>query len=555
MDATPRRRRWFLGAAATGLGLAGLSGSGVGHRGIASPPGVFAVHEFGARGDGTTRDTAAIQAAIDAAAASGGGIVVFPGGTFLSGTIFLKSRVTLHLGPGAVLLGSPDVADYPARPFPARDLDVGGYEVWALVHAEDAEQITIEGDGVIDGNGAHFPRMEVLDPDVVTRARPRLIFFKSCRSVRLREVTLREAGLWTVHLAMCDTVRISGLSVTSTRHLNQDGIVLDSCTDATVSDCSVDTEDDAVVLKSSFPRACSNVTISNCVLRSRCAGVKLGTQSLGGFRAVAISNLVLHDCRLGGLKFQTVDGGDLEDVTVRDIVMHDVAAPLSFRRGARGVDFGFPDVQRPRPVGALRHVLISQVRATLSAGVPRDGATMSIAGVPGHPVEDVTLENIDITVPGGGTLSEARRGEVPERESAYPEHTMFGVLPAHGLWVRHAARLALRDVRVGIVAPDARAALVCDDVDDLDVVRLRAATSGPEPLVRLRGTRGAAVRGCRPGAGETFVRVEGQGSGDIALVGNDLRAVRVPVATSDGFAGRVSRTDDLVPPSTSGPDT
>ncbi|MHC1559190.1 glycoside hydrolase family 28 protein [Actinomycetospora sp. C-140] len=553
MDATPRRRRWFLGVATTGLGLAGLSRSGAGHSDVAIPAGVFSVHLFGARGDGTTRDTAAIQAAIDAASASGGGIVAFPGGTYLSGTIFLRSRVTLHLGPGAVLLGSPDVADYPARAFPARDLDVGGYEVWALVHAEDAEQIAIEGDGVVDGNGRHFPRSTVTDPDVATRPRPRLIFFKNCRSVRLRDVTLRESGLWTVHLAMCDTVRISGLRVTSTFHLNQDGIVLDSCVDATVSDCSVDTEDDAVVLKSSFPRACSHVTITNCVLRSRCAGLKFGTQSLGGFRGVAISNLVLHDCRLGGLKFQTVDGGDLEDVTVRDVVMHDVAAPLSFRRGARGFDFGFPDVQRPRPVGALRHVLVSQVRAMLAADAGRDGRTMSIAGLPGHPVEDVTLENVDITVPGGGTLAEARRGEVPEREGAYPEHTMFGVLPAHGLWVRHAARLTLRDVRVGVVAPDARAGLVCDDVDDLDVVGLRAATSGPEPVVRLRGTRDARVQGCRPGSGEVFVRVEGQHSADIAVVGNDLRAVQVPVAASDGFAGRVTRTGNVAPGAASGP--
>ena len=449
-------RRRFLGAAVSGLALAGLT--------ACSAPSRVDVRDFGARGDGTIRDTAAIQAAVDAVSDSGGGTVVLPAGTFLSGTVVLRSRVTLHLAPGAVLLGSPDVADYPAQAFPARDLDVGGYQVWALLFAEDAEQIAIEGDGVIDGNGLQFPRALVRNPDVAERARPRMIFFRSCRDVRLRDVTLRESGLWTVHLALCDTVRLSGLRITSASHINQDGIVLDSCHDATVSDCSVDTEDDAIVLKSSFPRACTDVVITNCVVRSRCAGLKLGTQSLGGFRGVAISHCVFRDCRLGGLKLQTVDGGDLEDVTADDLVMYDVAAPISIRRGRRGFDFGFREVERPRPVGALRRVRITRVRATMTPDARREGHTMSIAGLPGFPVEDVELADLEITFPGGGTPDEARRTGIGEQETAYPEHTMFGVLPAHALWMRHAARITVRDARFGLAAPDARPAVVVDDV-------------------------------------------------------------------------------------------
>ena len=454
-------RRRFLGAAVSGPVLAGLAACAAPRRSV---PTMLDVRAFGARGDGTTRDTAAIQAAVDAVSAAGGGTVVLPAGTFLSGTIVLTSRVTLHLARGAVLLGSPDVADYPAKAFPARDLDVGGYQVWALVFAEDAEQVAIEGEGVIDGNGAAFPRAVVRNPDVAERPRPRMVFFRNCRSVRLDDVTLRESGLWTVHLALCDAVRIRGLRITSTVHINQDGIVLDSCRDATVRDCSVDTEDDAVVLKSSFPRPCTDVVITNCVLRSRCAGLKLGTQSLGGFRGIAISHCTFHDCRLGGLKLQTVDGGDLEDVTVEDLVMHDVAAPISIRRGRRGFDFGFREVERPRPVGALRRVRIARVRATMTVDARREGHTMSIAGLPGFPVEDVELADLDVTCPGGGTLDEARRAAIPEQEFAYPEHTMFGVLTAHALWVRHAARITVRDARFGLAAPDARPAVVADDV-------------------------------------------------------------------------------------------
>ena len=544
MTSHPHRRRQFLGGALSGLGLMGFARADAAPRDGPAGPGRFDVRDFGATGDGVTGDTAGIQAAVDAASASGGGIVFFPTGRFLSGTVVVRSRVTLHLSPGAVLLGSTDVADYPAQDFPARDLDVGGYRVWALLYAQDAEQIAIEGDGVIDGSGESFPRSEVRNPDVSTRPRPRMIFFRNCRAVSVRDVTLRESGLWTVHLALCDSVRLTGLRITSTFHLNQDGIVLDSCRDATVSDCDVRTVDDALVLKSSFPSPCRDVTITNCVLQSSCAGLKLGTQSLGGFRNIAISNCVLHDCRLGGLKFQTVDGGDLEDVTVHNVVMHGVAAPLSLRRGARGFDFGFRDVARPRPVGRLRNVLISQVRATLSVDAAREGHTMSIAGLPGHPVENVTLENVEVTAPGGGTPDEARRADVPERETAYPEHTMFGTLPASGLWVRHAARVTVRHVHVDLAAPDARPALFCEDVDDLEVTGLRAPVAGAEPLVRLRQVRGALLQGCRPiGDVDTFVRAEG--GADVALLGNDLRRTRQASTTTEGFVGAVAEEGNL----------
>nr|WP_246326070.1 glycoside hydrolase family 28 protein [Actinomycetospora corticicola] len=427
------------------------------------------VRAFGARGDGTTRDTAAIQAAVDTAGRSGG-TVVLPAGRFLSGTIELRSHVTLHLSPGAVLLGSPDIADYPAHDLGVRDLDIGGRQVWALLHAQGAEQVTIEGTGTIEGNGHAFPKVPTPDPEVATGPRPRMIFLRGCRSVVLRNVTLREAGMWTVHLAQTTGVHVENLTVTSSQHVHQDGIVLDSCAGAVVRGCRVDTLDDAVVLKSSYPQPCEDVLVTGCTLSSRCAGLKLGTQSLGGFRAIRLERCVFRDCRLGGLKLQTVDGGDLEDVVASDLVMHDVAAPLSIRRGHRGFDYGRTDVVRPRPVGALRDVHVRDVRAVVSRSAgPPAGDVMSIAGLPGFPVEGVTLERLDIRTPGGGTPSDARRSGIPELATAYPEHTMFGVLPAHGLWVRHARGLSVRDLRITTAGPDARPAVVTDDVEGLDL--------------------------------------------------------------------------------------
>lgn len=458
------RRRFLRGAAALAAAPLATACGGTPDR-----PAID-VRSFGATGDGVTLDTAAIQATVDAAAASGGGVVHLPAGRFLSGTVVLRSDVTLRLARGAVLLGSTDIADYPAHELGARDLDVGGRQVWALLHAEGAERVVVEGDGTIDGQGAAFPKVPFPDPGTAAGPRPRMIFFRNCRGVELRDVVLREAGIWTVHLAQCETVRVRDLEVTSSVHVHQDGIVLDSCHDALVTDCRVDTLDDAIVLKSAYPQPCSQVTVTRCAVTSRCAGLKLGTQSLGGFRDVTISHCTLVRCRLGGLKLQTVDGGDLCDVTVHDLVMRDVAAPISLRRGARGFDFGDKQVQRPRPVGALRRVSISRVRAVVSADPEqRAGWTMSVAGIPGHPVEDVVLSDVEVVFPGGGTPAEAARVDIPEEETAYPEHTMFGVLPASGLWMRHAAGITLRDVRLRTATPDARPALVHDDVVGLRV--------------------------------------------------------------------------------------
>jgi hypothetical protein len=516
--------------------------------------GVFNVRDFGATGDGSTKDTLALQAAIDACTQAGGGYVYFPAGRFLSGTLILKNNVTLCLSPSAVLLGSTEVRDYIAKPFPARDLDVGGYEVWALVYAEDARNIGIEGSGMIDGNGSPFPPAKHA-PDVAGSMRPRTVFLKNCRQVRLRDITIQESAMWSVHLALCEKIFIEGISVTSSLFVNQDGIVLDSCRDAFVSDCFVNTFDDAIVIKTSFPQPCANLTITNCVLTSRCAAIKFGTQSLGAFRNVSISNCAFYDCGLGGVKFLTVDGGDIEDIVVANITMTNVSAPIFFRIGNRGHDYGFKDVARPRPVARLRNVMVSGIRATVSAVEQwpkrvekmRRGATMGIAGLIGHPVENVVLENIQVTYPGGGTLEEARRANIPEREKDYPENTTFGVLPAYGLYLRHVRGVSLRDVHLDLANEDLRSALICDDVEDLDLSGFRAPVFGSEPLIQLHRTRDAVLRNCRPhGAVETFARIGDGECKDIALLSNDLRRVRNVVAKGEGVSAGVAMEGNLL---------
>ena len=176
----------------------------------------------------------------------------------------------------------------------------------------------------------------------------------------------------------------------------------------------------------------------------------------------------------------------------------------------------------------------------------RSGATMGITGLQGHPVENIVLDNIHVTYPGGGTLEEAHRSDVPERESAYPENTAFGVLPAYGLYLRHATGITLRNIKLDLTSVDMRSALICDDVQDLDLSGFRAPVFGSEPLIRLRGTRGALIQSCRPvGKVRNFLSVEDAQCAGIAMMTNDFRDVETTTITSGGFDGRIHEAGNL----------
>lgn len=562
---TPFTRRSFLSQlppAATGAGLtlAVLAASPAFAQAVArgGVPGFFDVRDHGARGDGTTRDTAAIQAAVDACHAAGGGIVFFPAGKFLSGTVTLKDKVTLHLSAAATLVGSPDVADYPAKPFGSRDLDVGGFEIWTLIYAQGAQNIAIEGRGTIDGNGKGFPPKPKIQPlDVASGPRPRGLFLKDCRRVTVRDVRISNSAMWSVHIVRCDDVVLDHLTVFSEFFVQQDGIVLDSAQNVRVTGCTVNTVDDALIFKSSFPQPCRNVTVANCVLTCNSSAIKFGTQSLGGFRNIAISNCACHDCRLGGLKFEIVDGGTMEDIAVSNLTMTGVTAPLFFRLGNRARNFGFPEVKQPQPIGIMRNIVVAGVRATLSTSpvlvqasatrTSRVANTNIIAGLPGHPIENITLSDLHFLHPGTGTAEEADRPDVPELPERYPENDMFGVLPAWGFWVRHARGIVLDNVRLDLVEPDLRSAFLADDVADLELSGFRADSTRAAHFIRLRRTRRAFIRGSRAlGPVGSFLDLADTASTDIALVGNDTRHASSPVTVVAGVvAGTVKQSGNV----------
>src|SRR5262245_31268309 len=452
--------------------------------------------------------------------AAGVAVVDVPAGHYLSFSIRLKSHVTLRLNPGAVLVAGDPASglgqyDLP-EPNSADRYQDFGHSHWrnSLISAIDVEDVAIVGAGLIDGRGltrsgpgAPWSRGKpgdrpvsmgaaagrAGDPEAIALRRMdgqgnKAIGLKRTRNVTLRDVSILNGGHFAILATGVDTLTIDNVKVDT----NRDGFDIDACRNVRISNVSVNSpNDDAIVLKSSYAlgeaRALENVTITNCQVSGYDAGsfldgtyrktqerapdrdgvtgrIKLGTESNGGFRNITISNCVFDRSR--GLAIETVDGGAIEDVTVTNLTMrHVTTAPIFIRLGNRGRG------PEGTPVGSIKRVLISHV--TAYDVEPRFAS--SIVGLPGHPVEDVTLSDIRLVYRGGGTQEDASR-QPPENEEAYPEPSMFGTLPAFGLFVRHAQGLSLRDIVLTTMTPDSRPPLVLQDVRDLTVANVTGAS-------------------------------------------------------------------------------
>jgi hypothetical protein len=491
----------------------------------------FNVLDYRANPDGKTVCTKQLQAAIDACGDAGGGTVHFPPGTYLSGTLTLRSHVGLHLESGATLLGSPNQADFPIRKAKL-DTRTNYYNLRSLIFAEELDGISITGKGAIDGNGEHW-KDKRHDGN-----RPLNIRIISCRDVLISDVTIGNSGFWNQHYIGCERVRVTGVRVWNHATYNVDAIDIDACRDFIVSDCIFDSDDDALCLKSTMNRPCENVVISNCIISSHCNAIKFGTDSTGGFKDVTISNCsivaprgsqVLYGLQRGisGIALEIVDGGTMERIAISNITIDGVEVPLFVRLGARGVGM-FPTKEerdRHHDVGKIQGVKFSNIVAT------RAGKTgCSISGVLGHEVEDIALSHVSISSEGGG-LPAWSQVEPKEQVDLYPEGTMFGRLPSHGLFCRHVRGLVLDDVTFTTDSPDPRSALVLDDVHEARIQGLTGA-SVSEPLVDLRHCQEVVFQGCIPRG--PFLKIQGGESAEIKLIANDLtRATAVAVFGDD----------------------
>ena len=422
------------------------------------PARTFRVADYGAIGDGVTLNTAAIQKAIDACTAAGGGVVLVEKGAYLTGTINLKSGVMLEVAQDGKLIGSTNFADYPPRvPVHQTVMDTWMKLTQSLIYAENCDNVGIRGAGLIDGRGSreNFPGKNSIGAML---NRPFLIRMIECRHVVMDGIHLKDAASWMENYLACDDVILQGVQVENLANWNNDAFDIDGCHNVIVRDCHSVSVDDGLCFKGASLRTMENVLVENSDFHTSCNAIKFGTDSQGGFRNVLIRNVkiggtnidTLHKTHqaISGISLQTVDGGTLENILVSNVTMDQADSPFCLRLGDRGRVK--PDMAKPPP-GALQHVIFEHI-----SGTNNGGRGSVISGIPGATVQDIIFRDIQLTVGGGGTEKDATR-DVPELIDAYPDAFSFGKkAPAYGFWIRHAARVTFDGVAITPEKPDAR---------------------------------------------------------------------------------------------------
>jgi polygalacturonase len=507
-------RRDILGLLAAGLGTAALPRWA---RAADRAALDFDVRGFGAVGDGRTLDTPAVNAAIEAAAAAGGGVVRLRAGTYACHSIRMKSCVALVLEPGATILAAPVPGFDAAEPNTMWDgFQDFGHNHWhnSLIWGEGLHDIALLGPGLIWGRG--LSRGEVAEQGLPAATENgvanKAIALKNCSNVLLRDFSVREGGHFGLLATGVDNLTIDNLKIDT----NRDGMNIDCCRNVRIINCSVNSPwDDGICLKSSYAlgeaRPTENVTITNCYVTgdqqigalldgshrrmpamaeggtAKPTGrIKLGTESNGGFRNITVSNCIFESCR--GLAIETVDGGAVEDITFTGIAMRDIRnAPFFLRLGAR--------LRGPAgtEAGTLRRVIIRDV----TCAAPANTMPAIIAGIPGHPIEDISISDVYLVQQGGGTAADAAIIP-PELESSYPEPSWFGTLPAQGLLLRHVRNVEVSHLEIASVTADARPFVWLGDVDGAEFFRLRLPTGTGAPAFALRGARNFRVTASVP---------------------------------------------------------
>ena len=432
---------------------------------------------FGIKSNGTTLNTTSIQQAIDYIHGTGGGTLVFYVGRYLTGTINMKSNVTIRLEEGAILVGSPNIYDY--------NISVPNC---ALVYAANAQNIGITGKGVIDGQGrevayslldqVHKGLLEdALKYDRPAQRRPKGIYFRECNNVEIKGIVIRNAAEWVQTYDQCQNLKIDGITVESKAFWNNDGLDIVDCKDVWITNSFIDASDDAICFKSHDPaKMCENITVRNCVARSSANGIKFRTVTSGGYKNIRIINNKVYDTFRSAITIATPDGGVIEDILVDSLEAYNTGNAIYLRIGARW---------NKGRAGSMNNITIQNLYCEIPAGkpdagyeyegpvedLPRNISPASIVGLPGQDITNVTLRNIRIVYPGNSNPHYAYRGikpadldSIPEMEAAYPEFSQFKELPAWGFYVRHARNITFENVTLTALGKEYRPAVVLHEV-------------------------------------------------------------------------------------------
>lgn len=471
----------------------------------------YRITKYGAVADGKTDNTRAIQKAINTAAENGGGIVLVPAGKFVTGVIYLKSNINLHFQKGGALLATTNRIDY------------GPQKASALIVADNAQHVAITGAGTIDGRGDallkdiyRMLKAGTLKDDEWQKYndwhqmrpeennRPHLIDFTNCKDVTVKNITIKDGLCWIQDYRNCSDMVFDSIKVISNTFLNNDGIDLVDCKNAKITNSFFNVADDGVCLKSSDANSfCENIEIANCRIRSSASAFKMGTASWGGFKKIKVHDIYVYDTYRSAIAIETVDGGIIEDIDIRNVTAKNTGNAIFIRLGQRN--------KKANP-GVLRRVYIGNVKAQVPAGKPDVGYHMDgpevrfkhhvfpsgIDGIKGYNVQDVTLENVDIAYEG--TVKKdyhkfdiSKLDTIPEVISNYPEFSMFGELPAWGFYVRHAEGITFKNVKLSYLKNDLRIACIFDDVKSLNIDGLNISKMQITPAVIIKNSTTTAI--------------------------------------------------------------
>ena len=505
---------------------------------VTAQPGQYLITAYGAKPDGVTNNVTAIQKAIDDAAAAGGGTVMIPRGRFLSGVIRLKSNVELNIHEEAVLLASFNRMDYGP-----------GLQASAFIVADHAKNIAITGKGLIDGQSDLliddlYKRLrsgEIYDDEwkdfnpwhqrrPSEKNRPRIIEFKNCDGVTIKNIHIQNSAAWVQNYKSCSNIIIDSISVFSNTFWNNDGIDLVDCKNARVTHCNINAADDGICLKSEDPQdRCENIYVAHCRVRSSASAIKLGTASKGGFKKITIQDIEVYDTYRSAIAIETVDGGELDDIDVKNIRAVNTGNAIFVRLGHRNKDDRYsvlrnvnirnvkvlvplqkPDKGYPMEGPELRYPPVwkadtakkyESVSPWNNSGIdssavlyPHNVFPSSISGIPDHMAENVKLENIEIIYEGGASKAKAffpldSVNSITEAAGAYPEFSMFGELPCWGFYVRHVKGLTFKNVAVRYLREDFRTVCIFNDVEGLQLDALRIPAVKEMPAVLLQDVK------------------------------------------------------------------
>ncbi len=557
----PLSRRNWLGIVSTASVGAGLlaTNSKAAESSLESSLGarVYNIRDFGAKGDGQSLDTAALQSAIDACANEKGGTVLVPAGTFVIGTVQIKSNVTLHVSAGGTLLGTVDGKQYHA----ADEIPLQGDSTLedgnvGLIYAVKAENITIEGPGTIDGNGKQFlhgPNNEPAPSGLKSHERPYHLMFYQCTNVRVRDIYLLSCAYHSIRVIQCQYMWFTGIHIRNRMIHNADGFHFISAKHVRISDCTVECQDDACALFGS----CQYVTVTNCSFSTRWSVFRFGG---GEATNIAVSNCLIYETYGCPIKLHCTARSKFENLSFSNLVMKNVTGPISISMGGRrrrpappagGTQTNTPPAEpdqsdQPEPPGICRNISFSGIHAIVSVPVPfadvpftsnyNPGEIRSCIGlsaIGNNYIENITFSDVQITFPGGGTAEQGALRDVPK---VIGEYYAAGVFPAYALYARNVRGLTLSNVRFQVAAAEARPAVVFDNVEDAAINGLNAqGTKEAESLLRFIDTRDVLLSASRlltPAA--IFLQVEGAGSGSITVDGGDQSKAAKPLAFQFG---------------------